>query len=1174
MKVKPRIHHPLALILLNLLIGMAQAQNIPVAGFGTSLKFDGVNDYAQIDNYNGPTGDFTIEFWVKPIDLVTGWRGFFGHQPTGDIGSRAPSMWQNGNSWHCDLHQVGGGRFEVNIPNVFQTAGEWVHLAWVKNGTTMYYYRNGKQIYTRAAPANGNYVTSNKLFFGKVDNFFNANFDEVRIWGVARNQQQINDYRFRNLDDKTGLLHYYPLDEGSGTIINDAVGGAGARNGTLVGGPTFESAASAPAITTPEDTAVSNYLKGSDVNGDALTFSFTTNGSKGTAVFTNASEGAYTYTPNANANGADSFQYTVSDTDGTSAPATVNVTITAVNDAPTGQDDHYHVAEDGVLTLSGASILDNDADLDGDHLTATLVTDVSNGTLVLDPNGTFTYTPNANYNGTDAFTYKPNDGTASAATASTVSIRVDPVNDAPVTMPDAYTTPEDTTLSVKLLYTAGVLDNDRDPDGNRILAVSYTAPSNGTLTTNGSGEFTYTPNLNFNGTDSFTYRATDGSLSSAPETVTITVRAVNDDPVVHDDSYSVPEDGVLVVPVSTGLLANDSDPDGDRLQVALTWQGLNPAVVSHGSLAALDPDGSFIYRPNANFNGTDSFQYVLTDGTSNVGYGTVRIQVTPVNDAPVANDDLYTVAEDGLLDISATSGQSNLLSNDSDAENNTLTITLVSGPSSGALHLNGQHGDFQYRPNADFNGTDQFTYKVSDGALFSGNATVTIKVHAENDSPVTQPDAYSVAQGGLLTVTKAQGLLANDTDADGNTLYVQLTSGPAHGALQMQLDGSFTYQHNGLNPVVDSFTYRTFDGAPVPGTPPSESGLGNEVTVTLNINRVNHPPLGAYDSYTVKQDKPLMIVASGGVLANDLDIDGDQMIALIASFPAHGALGLNLDGSFSYQPAQGYVGTDTFTYWPMDGKERGSATTVTLTVQAVNTPPLLASDTYYTQATQTLTVGASRGVLANDIDPEGHPLVITKVGTAPSKGALHLNSDGSFTYVPGAGFGTSDSFTYFASDGIDEAGPATVTIYEAPAQNRLPVTSPNTYTVQVNQTLQVTAADGVLSNDSDPDGQLLTAILVSISDGSVHLSSDGSFVFFAPNTPGTVTMVYRADDGVCGNSGSCTSQQVTITVTEAPPAVPVPTTPLRYLTLIALAMTLLSLRSESLRRRAIRGVRK
>ncbi len=1135
----------------------ANSQNLPVAGFGTSLKFDGTDDYARIDNYNGPTGDFTIEFWVKPIDLVGGWRGFFGHQP-GNIDTRGPSMWQNGDKWHCDLHQAGGGRFEVNIPNVFQSAGEWVHLAWVKTGTTMYYYRNGKQIYTRTAPANGNYVTTDKLFFGYVDNHFNANFDEVRIWNVARTRNQINDYRFRNLDNTTGLLHYYPLDEGSGTTINDAIGG---KNGILSGGPTFESAASAPPITTPEDTPVSSYAKGSDVNGDPLTFAFTSNGTKGTAIFTDAATGAYTYTPNANVNGADSFQYTVTDNDGTSTPAaTVNVTITAINDAPTGQDDHYHVAEDGVLTLSGNSIVDNDVDLDGDHLTATLVTDVSNGTLVLDQNGTFTYTPNANYNGLDSFTYKPDDGIASAAAASTVSIRVDPVNDDPVTTPDTYTTSEDTPLSVTQLV-GGVLQNDRDADGNPINAVSYTNPSNGTLTAGPAGDFTYSPDLNFNGTDSFTYRASDGLASSAPETVTITVRAVNDDPVVHDDSYSVPEDGILKVPTSLGLLANDSDPDGDGLQIAWTWQGFNPALPSYGSLAKLDPDGSFIYRPDANFSGTDSFQYVLTDGKSNIGYGTVRIQVTAVNDAPVANVDLYTVAEDGLLDISSTAGQGNLLSNDSDTDNNILFISLVSGPTSGALHLNGKHGDFQYKPNANFNGTDQFVYKISDGKLFSSNAIVTIKVHAENDSPVSQPDAYSVAQGGSLTVKKTKGLLANDTDADGNTLYVQLTSSPAHGTLQMQLDGSFTYRHNGFDPVTDSFTYRSFDGAPVPGTPPSDSGLGNEVTVTLNINRVNRAPLGAADSYTVKQNKPLTVYTSGGVLSNDLDVDGDQMVALIASYPLHGALGLNLDGSFSYQPQQDYTGRDSFTYRPMDGKEQGSATIVTLDVQAVNAPPLLGTDSYFAIATQTLTVGATNGVLSNDIDPEGHPLAVTRIGSAPANGSIQLNADGSFVYLPGAGFSTSDTFSYFANDGIDETGPATVTINEAPAQNQAPVTSPNAYSVQVNSTLQVSVAEGVLNNDSDPDGQLLTASLVSISGGSVNLATDGSFTFYAPAISGTVTMVYRADDGICGLSGNCPSEQVTITVTAAPPAEPIPTVPTRYLVLIALAMTLLSLRN-------------
>ena len=1129
------------------------AQNVPVAGFGYSLKFDGVDDYAQINNYNGPTGDFTIEFWVKPVDLNGGWRGFFGDQPTSDITSRAPSMWQNGDVWHCDMYDSSGKRFNVNISNVFQNANEWVHLAWVKSGTTMYYYRNGRQIQTRTAPPNGDYKTTNTLRFGKVDNFYNANFDEVRIWSVARTQQQINDYRFRNLDNTTGLLHYYPLDEGSGTVINDAVGG---KNGTLVGGAIFESATSSPPLTTPEDTTVSSYAKGSEVDGDALTFAFTSNGSKGTAAFDNTTTGAFTYTPNANANGADSFQYTVSDTDGTSAAATVNVTITAVNDLPTGQPDHYHIAEDGVLMVT-AGVLDNDIDLDGDHLTAVLVTNVSNGTLALDRTGAFTYTPTANYNGNDSFTYKPNDGVADATNAVTVTLRVDPINDAPLGNLDGYTINEDRILTVSAAN--GVLRNDLDPEGTALTATAFSTPANGTLSGQADGSFSYTPNANFNGTDSFTYKASDGDLLSNPQTVSITVRAANDDPVVHDDLYHIGEDGTLNVP-APGILINDTDPDGDHLNVDHGHQGYTPAMPTNGTLVALNDDGSFTYRPDPDFNGADSFQYVLTDGTAHVAYGTVRITVTASNDAPVSNDDLYTVAEDGLLTIAASAGLSNILDNDHDVENNTLTVSLVSGPSSGNLHLDGQHGDFQYRPNANFNGTDQFTYKAYDGLEFGNTATVKILVHAENDSPVAQPDTYSVAQGGLLTVGRALGLLSNDRDTDGNTLYVQLTSGPSHGTLQMRLDGSFTYQHNGLSPVVDSFSYRPFDGAPVPGTPPSESGLGNEVTVTLVINRVNHAPLGAVDNYSALQNKELRVPGSVGVLSNDLDIDGDPMIALLASYPTNGALSLNSDGSFNYRPASGFAGTDTFTYWPMDGKERGNVTNVSIAVSTVNTPPILGNDTYYTQSTQTLTVNAARGVLANDIDPEGRPLRVTRVGTAPAKGTLQLNSDGSFTYIPGATFSTSDTFTYYATDGADEASnPATVTINQAPAQNQNPTTSPNSYSVEAGKTLQVSAVEGVLGNDSDPDGQLLSATLVSISAGTINLALDGSFTFYAPATAGTVTLVYRAEDGVCNLNSSCPTEQATITVTDPPPVLPVPGLRGWHLILLALGISFFSL---------------
>lgn len=1082
------------------------AQNAPVAGFGSSLQFDGSDDYAEINPYTSPTGDFTIEFWVKPIDLNGGYRGFFGLQPGGTT-TRGPSMWQNGNAWHCDSYKKDGTRFEVEIQNVFQQANEWVHLAWVKNGGTYYYYRNGKQIDTRPAPPNGDYVTNTTLRFGRVDNYYNAFFDEVRIWTVARTVQEINEFRFRNLPSPlpANVLHYYPLDEGSGTTINDI--GSARQNGTLINGPVFQTvAASTPPITTPEDTPVSSFVKGSDADGDVLTFQTgLTSPTKGSVLFDDPAIGAYTYTPNANATGADSFTYKIVDDENPareSAEATVNITITPVNDAPVSTAEHYHIGEDGTLTVPAPGVLEHDSDLDGDHLsiktTSQPETNVSNGSLTLNQDGSFTYVPTANFNGSDSFTYKAFDGTAEAATAVTVDIRVDAVNDPPTGQADAYNVPEDGKFIT--FAAGGVLANDTDVDGNTLTATVQTDVSNGVLTLNVDGAFTYIPNPNFNGKDSFTYVANDGSVNSSPVQVTFTVSPTNDDPTPVADHYTVAEDGLLTVDAVKGLLANDTDLDGDTLRVELGNVALTTTSPSNGQLTKLAQDGSFQYTPNPNFNGADAFTYYVTDGSAVVGPTDVTITVTPTNDAPVAVDDTYSVPEDGFLDIRT----SNLLSNDSDIDGNSLSAKEVTRPTNGALTLK-TNGDFEYRPNANFNGRDSFTYTAFDGSADSNTATVNITVNAVNDAPVAQDNAYSVAQNGLLTVSVGKGLLSNATDADGNTLIAELGTSPQHGQLQFSLDGSFTYKHDGSNNFTDSFTYRASD----------RSLKSSEATVRITINPVNRAPLAGADKYTGTQDTQLSVPAPG-ILNNDLDLDGDSLFVVLLTSPSNGALSFKPDGSFSYFPARDFNGTDTFTYEAVDGSTNSSPTTVSININAVNTPPLGVNDSYNATSGQVLQIAAGNGLTSNDFDPEGQVLSVARIDTKPTSGVLQSNTDGSFKYYPFPNFiGGTDSFTYFVSDGADETGPVTVTLNYLATPNQIPVANDDSYAVPQGSLLTVAVGNGLLANDTDGDGNtLLSQLETGPVNGQLQLGLDGSFSYRHDGSNNlSDSFTYRANDG-------------------------------------------------------------
>src|SRR6185369_11609516 len=184
-----------------------------------------------------------------------------------------------------------------------------------------------------------------------------------------------------------------------------------------------------------------------------------------------------------------------------------------------------------------------------------------------------------------------------------------------------------------------------------------TGPSHGTLTLNSDGSLVYMPALNFNGVDSFTYRASDGQAQSGIATVTITVTPINDAPVAaNDDNYTTPEDTQLTVS-APGVLANDSDVDGDALSAVLVN---GPA---HGTLT-LNADGSLVYMPALNFNGVDSFTYRASDGQAQSGIATVTITVTPINDAPVAVNDSYSTPEDTTLTVSAPG----VLANDSDVD--------------------------------------------------------------------------------------------------------------------------------------------------------------------------------------------------------------------------------------------------------------------------------------------------------------------------------------------------------------------------------------------------------------------------------------------------------------------------------------------------------------------------
>jgi VCBS repeat-containing protein len=853
-----------------------------------------------------------------------------------------------------------------------------------------------------------------------------------------------------------------------------------------------------------EDTTLTVALPGvlgndTDAEGDSLTAIIVDNPANGTVTLN--ADGSFTYIPNDNFNGTDTFTYKVNDGEADSDVAAVTITVNAINDIPTANADDYSTSEDTALTIATAGVLTNDTDPEGDSLTATLVDNPANGTVTLNADGSFTYTPDDDFHGVDTFTYKASDGTAESPVA-TVTITVNPVNDLPVASDDAYATDEDLALNITAI---GVLANDADIDGDPLSAVLVSGPANGTLTLNGDGSFTYTPDANFNGTDSFTYKANDGTADSNVATVTITVEAVNDLPVAENDSYNIDEDNSLTVPAE-GVLTNDSDVDGD---------GLTPTVVTeplHGTLT-LNADGSFTYTPDPDFNGTDGFSYAVNDGTGDSNVAAVTITVNPVNDLPTAVNDDYTIDEDNVLNV-ATTG---VLGNDTDVDSDPLTATLVTGPLNGTLTLNAD-GSFIYTPDPDFNGVDGFTYVANDGTGESTVAAVTITVNAVNDLPAVVNDNYSVDEDNVLTVA-AQGVLTNDTDVDGDSLTSVLVTGPLNGTLSLAADGSFVYTPNANFNGTDGFSYLANDG----------TGDSTVAAVTITVNAVNDVPLSHADHYSLDEDGVLNASVISGVLRNDFDIEGDTLTANLVSGPSNGALTLNPDGSYTYTPNANFFGPDTFTYKANDGTDDGPETTVTITVNPVNDAPVANSDVIAIGDGATLSLLGLLGapsVLDNDTDIEGDELSAVLL-YGPFHGTMVMNSDGTFVYTPNAGFTGEDTFYYQAFDGEADSDVATVTLVVGTEEQSLPEASDDSYSIDEDGVLDV-PADGVLANDVDANGDVLTAWLVSDpANGTVTLNADGSFTY-TPNANfnGADSFTYKVNDG----SGDSNVATVDITV--------------------------------------------
>ncbi len=449
----------------------------------------------------------------------------------------------------------------------------------------------------------------------------------------------------------------------------------------------------------------------------------------------------------------------------------------------------------------------------------------------------------------------------------------------------SVTTDEDTSKAITLVAT--------DAEGDTLSYSVVTPPGHGTLS-GAVPNLTYSPAANYNGSDTFTFKANDGKSDSNVATVTITVTAVNDAPVAGGQSVTTNED----TPRAITMVATDQEGD------ALTYSVV--ASPGHGTLTGTGATRT--YTPAANYNGPDSFTFKANDGKADSNVATVTITVTAVNDAPVANAQSVTTAQNKALAVTLTGN---------DVEGSPLTYSLVTNPGHGTL--GGVPPNLTYTPAAGYSGPDSFTFKVNDGNLDSAPATISITITASvNQAPIAGEQSVTTGED----TSKAITLTA--TDADGDPLTYIVVSSPAHGTLGGTAP-NLTYTPAANYYGADGFTFKANDGK-------VDSIVA---TVTITVTPVNDAPVAADDAYSTNVNTILSIQAPG-VLANDSDLESNPLTAVLGTAPSHGSLTLNPNGSFNYMPALNYSGPDSFTYYARDSVNSNVAT-VRITV--VNSPP-------------------------------------------------------------------------------------------------------------------------------------------------------------------------------------------------------------------------------------------
>ncbi|MCS0417269.1 tandem-95 repeat protein [Vibrio diabolicus] len=823
--------------------------------------------------------------------------------------------------------------------------------------------------------------------------------------------------------------------------------------------------------TVVEDTPTIIKVLGNDTfEGDDKVVSLDTNHGPANGTVSVNPDGSVTYTPNDNYHGTDSFTYIVT-SGGVSESTTVNVDVTPVNDAPVATNDNAVTDEDTSVTID---VLPNDTDIDGDTLSiqSASVPEAQGKVEVVD--GKLVFTPAENFHGDAEITYTITDG--SLTDQATVKVTVNAVNDTPVVesgIADQTLAEDFTPYSIDLNTAFSDVDN---VDGELTFSVSGNSNIQVAIV---NGIATFTPTADWNGSEALTFTATDPSGESVSQTVNFTVAPVAD---IVADKATVVEDTPTIIKV----LGNDTF-EGDDKVVSLDSNN-GPA----NGMVSVNPDGSVTYTPNDNYHGTDSFTYIVTSGGVSEST-TVNVDVTPVNDAPVATNDNAVTDEDTPVTI-------DVLPNDTDIDGDTLRIDSASVPSDqGTVEI--VDGKLVFTPAENFNGDAEITYTVTDGSL-TDQAKVNVTVNAVNDTPEVE--------SSIADQTLAEDFTPYSIDL--NTAFSDVDN--VDGELSFSVSGNSNIQVaivNGIATFTPTADWNGSEALTFTATDPS----GESVSQAVNFTVAPVADIVA-DKATVVEDTPTIIK----VLGNDTFEGNDKVVSLDSNHgPANGTVSVNPDGSVTYTPNDNYHGADSFTYIVTSGGVSES-TTVNVDVTPVNDAPVATNDNAVTDEDTPVTID----VLPNDTDIDGDELSIQSASVPEAQGKVEI-VDGKLVFTPAENFHGDAEITYTVTDGsLTDQATVNVTVN---AVNDTPVVESNIadqtlaedftpYTIDLNTAFSdVDNVDGELSFSVSGNSNIQVAIVNGIATFTPTADWNGSEI-----------LTFTATDP----SGESVSQTVNFTV--------------------------------------------